>query len=120
MKRMMGDIEVPEVEVSKRLRGGETVAGFRVVPTPGHTLGHVSLLRDSDGLLFTADAFGAMPFRLRVGVRKALCSAPALAKKSAAELVSEPFGKVVFSHGRTISSGAKAKLRRVVAGCSYE
>lgn len=119
LKRMMGDFQPPKVEIARRLRDGGMVAGFRTVPTPGHTLGHVSLLRDADGLLFTADAFGCLPLKVRVGVRKAFCTDPALAKRSASDLLAEPFETVVFSHGKPVRSGAKEKLRRVVAECDY-
>jgi glyoxylase-like metal-dependent hydrolase (beta-lactamase superfamily II) len=52
------NVELPTVPVGKVLREGDLVSGFRIIPTPGHSLGHVSLLRDAEGLLFTADAFG--------------------------------------------------------------
>ena len=90
-----------------------------MIPTPGHTLGHVSLLRDGDGLLFTADAFGCLPRRIRVGVREPLCADPALAKRSAERLVAEDFSTVIFAYGKTLRAGAKEQLRTVVAGCRY-
>jgi glyoxylase-like metal-dependent hydrolase (beta-lactamase superfamily II) len=112
----------PGVPVGKVLGEGDLVSGFRVIATPGHSLGHVSLLRDEDGLLFTADAFGCMPKRLRVGVRKAFCTDPALAKVSAARLLRESFGDVYFSHGGPLLAGdsdPKAFLRKAVAECRY-
>ncbi len=70
--------------VDRVAREGELVAaGFRVVATPGHTLGHTSHLRDEDGLLFTGDAFGVLLRRVRVGVYKAPCTDPPQAKRSA-------------------------------------
>jgi glyoxylase-like metal-dependent hydrolase (beta-lactamase superfamily II) len=111
--------EPPGVPVGKILEEGDLVSGFRVVATPGHTPGHVSLLRDEDGLLFTADAFGCLPRRLRVGVRKALCVDPALAKRSARKLVREDFGTVVLAHGETLRRWGKQRLRGVVAECRY-
>jgi glyoxylase-like metal-dependent hydrolase (beta-lactamase superfamily II) len=72
------------VPVDRVAREGELVAaGFRVVATPGHTLGHTSHLRDEDGLLFTGDAFGVLLRRVRVGVYKAPCTDPPQAKRSA-------------------------------------
>jgi glyoxylase-like metal-dependent hydrolase (beta-lactamase superfamily II) len=109
----------PGVPVGKVLREGDLVAGFRVVATPGHTPGHVSLLRDEDGLLFTADAFGCLPKKLRIGVRKALCVDPVLAKRSAAKLVREEFGTVVLSHGAPLLRWGRQRLRGVVAECRY-
>ncbi len=111
--------EPPGVPVGKVLREGDLVSGFRLIPTPGHTLGHVSLLRDSDGLLFTADAFGCLPRRIRVGVRKALCADPPLAKHSAQKLLAEDFTTVVMAHGPVLQAEGRAKLQKAVERCRY-
>ncbi len=111
--------QVPGVPVGKVLREGDLVSGFRVISTPGHTPGHVSLLRDEDGLLFTADAFGCLPRRIRVGVRKAVCTHPSEAKRSAEKLLHEDFATVVLAHGPVLRAGARAKLREAVERCRY-
>lgn len=102
------------VPVGKVLREGDLVSGFRIISTPGHTPGHVSLLRGDDGLLFTADAFGCAPWKIRVGVRNIFCTDPAQAKRSAQKLLAEDFATVIFAHGRPLRTGAKARLREVV------
>jgi glyoxylase-like metal-dependent hydrolase (beta-lactamase superfamily II) len=117
LRRLTRNVRLPTASVGKVLREGDIVSGFRIIATPGHTLGHVSLLRD--GLLFTADAFGCMPRKLRVGVRKALCADPALAKHSAEKLLAEDLRTVIFAHGKTLRAGAKEKLRETVARCRY-
>ena len=38
------------------LEPGDEVAGFQVVETPGHTLGHVAFYREDDGVLIAGDA----------------------------------------------------------------
>jgi len=108
--------EPPGVPVGKVLREGDVVSGFRVISTPGHTLGHASLLRDADGLLFTADAFGRLPFRTRVGVgvAGAFCADPPLARRSAEKLLGEGFATVMFSHGPVLRSDGRAALRDAV------
>lgn len=111
--------EPPGIPVGKVLREGDFVSGFRLIPTPGHTTGHVSLLRDADGLLFTADAFGCLPLRIRVGVRKAFCTDPPEAKRSAQKLLREDFATVVMAHGPVMRAGARARLREAVARCDY-
>ena len=110
---------MPTTPVGKILREGDLVSGFRIVSTPGHSLGHVSLLRDADGLLFTADAFGCLPRKIRVGVRKALCTDPPMAKRSAQKLLGERFATVVMAHGPVLRSDARAKLQRTVERCRY-
>jgi glyoxylase-like metal-dependent hydrolase (beta-lactamase superfamily II) len=111
--------ELPPVPVTTVLREGDFVSGFRVIATPGHTPGHVSLLRDGDGLLFTADAFGCLPRKIRVGVRKAVCVDPPEARRSAEKLLAEDFSTVILAHGKTLRVGAKERLREVVARCRY-
>jgi glyoxylase-like metal-dependent hydrolase (beta-lactamase superfamily II) len=118
-RRMVRNTRPPGVPVGKVLREGDIVSGFRLISTPGHTLGHVSLLRDSDGLLFTADAFGCLPRRIRVGVRKALSTDPPLAKRSAQKLLAQDFTTVVMAHGPVLRSGARGKLQGAVERCRY-
>ena len=87
LRRLSANAKPPGVPVGRIVSGGDTVSGFRVIPTPGHTLGHVSLLRDDDGLLFTADAFGCLPRKLRVGVRKSVLHGPRRSEALGPEVV---------------------------------
>lgn len=119
LRRAIRYAQPPGVPVAKVMGEGDLVAGFRLISTPGHTPGHVSLLRDEDGLLFTADAFGCLPKKLRVGVRRAVCVDPPLAKRSAAKLVREDFGTVVLSHGAPLYRWGEQRLRGAVAECRY-
>ena len=45
------------VHVSATLVDGDEVAGFRVMHLPGHAPGLIALIRESDGLALTSDAF---------------------------------------------------------------
>jgi glyoxylase-like metal-dependent hydrolase (beta-lactamase superfamily II) len=119
LRRLARNVELPTAPVGKVLREGDLVSGFRVVATPGHTRGHVSLLRDGDGLLFTADAFGCQPRKIRVGVRKAVCNDPSEATRSAEKLLAQDFSTVIFAHGKALRAGAKERLREVVARSRY-
>jgi len=113
-------LKLPTVPVDSVADEGDLFAGFRVIATPGHSRGHTCLLRDEDGLLFSADAFGCLPRKIRAGVRKALCTDPAQAKRSAEKLLAEEFTMVVFSHGKPLREGAREHLGKVVADCRYE
>jgi glyoxylase-like metal-dependent hydrolase (beta-lactamase superfamily II) len=119
LQSLLSRIKLPVVPVSRTVREGDTVAGLRVIATPGHSVGHTSLIDDSQGLLFTADAFGALPRKIRVGVIKALCADPPQAKRSAEKLLDQEFETVVFSHGPILRDEAKTRLQRVVDGCRY-
>ena len=117
--RRLADGDMPKFPVGKILREGDVVSGFRIIATPGHSLGHVSLLRDADGLLFTADAFGCLPRKVRVGVRKSLCTDPPMARRSAQKLLGERFATVVMAHGPVLRPDARTKLQRTVERCRY-
>jgi hydroxyacylglutathione hydrolase len=41
--------------VARGLKAGDDVHGFEVLETPGHSLGHISLWRESDGVLIVGD-----------------------------------------------------------------
>ena len=112
--------QLPKVSIDGVVREGDSVAGFRVIGTPGHTHGHTSLINDQHGLLFTADAFGSMPFKVRVGVRKFFCTDPAEAQRSAEKLLKEEFSTVVFSHGGTLREDAKQQLSEIATSDQYE
>ncbi len=107
--------QLPTIPVDRVVHEGDSIAGFRVIDTPGHTHGHTSLINDQNGLLFTGDAFGGLPFKVRVGVRKFVCTDPAEAQRSAEKLLREEFSTVVFSHGKTVREDAKQHLSEIVA-----
>lgn len=46
--------------IDRALREGDEVASFKVLETPGHTAGHISLWRESDGVLIAGDALSNM------------------------------------------------------------
>ena len=106
----------PTLSVTRTVNAGDRVAGFRVIATPGHTLGHVSLLRDADSVLFTADAFGCLPRKLRAGVRPTLCTDAAEARRSAEKLAILDPQTVVLSHGPVLRDHAAARLRAAATG----
>ena len=119
LRFMARNAQPPGVPVTKVLREGDLVSGFHVISTPGHSPGHASLLRDEDDLLFAADAFGRLSRKVRVGVVKALCTDPPLARRSAEKLLAKDFATVVFAHGPVLRAGAKDTLREAVARCRY-
>ncbi len=113
LRRGMAARRWPTAPVTRTLAEGDDVAGFRVIETPGHTRGHISLLREGD-LLFTADAFGNLLPGVRVGVLDLLCDDPGQARRSAGRLAGMACSTVAFSHGATLRSGAQAALRDAV------
>jgi glyoxylase-like metal-dependent hydrolase (beta-lactamase superfamily II) len=105
------------VEVARTFADGELLdvaGGLRVVHTPGHSPGHVSLVHEPTGVLFTGDAV----FNVR-GLRyppRMLCTDVRLTHETAARLGDLDFGVAVFTHGAHLSSGAREAVRAFVAG----
>jgi hydroxyacylglutathione hydrolase len=50
----------PGHKVDRLLREGDEVAGFEVLDTPGHSVGHIALWRESDRVLILADVLTNM------------------------------------------------------------
>jgi glyoxylase-like metal-dependent hydrolase (beta-lactamase superfamily II) len=115
MRAMTERQHLPTHPVSRTVREGDTIAGFCVISTPGHSLHHTSLFHEDHRLLLTADAFGQLFTKIQVGVTKPFCSHSALAKQSAAKLLDLDFTTVSFSHGPVLHDNAKTTLRAVVA-----
>ncbi len=115
----LGRVMVPYVKVAlpwklepcasaqPTLTDGASVGPFRVIATPGHTAGHVSLLWGDRGILFTADAAAHLT---TLGPHP-VADDPALARESYERLGREAFDTACFGHGRTIAGDAAAAFR---------
>ena len=88
----------------------DVAGGLRVVHTPGHTPGHVSLLHEPSGVLITGDsifnAFSRMrwPFAM-------LCTDSALSRRTAHVLGELDYRVAAFTHGPEIRDGAREAVR---------
>jgi glyoxylase-like metal-dependent hydrolase (beta-lactamase superfamily II) len=99
------------------LHDGEVVdvaGGLRIVHTPGHTPGHVSLLHEGSGVLITGDAIFNMNSRMSWPFAAA-CSSFALNKKSAAVLGDLEYAVAAFTHGPEIRDRAREQVRGFLA-----
>ncbi len=100
------------VEVGEELSDGQLLpvaGGLRVVHTPGHTPGHVSLLHEPDGLLITGDAvFNVLRLRWPV---KALCSDIRLTQRTADRLGELDYAVAAFTHGPHLERNAREQVR---------
>jgi glyoxylase-like metal-dependent hydrolase (beta-lactamase superfamily II) len=115
---LMGDM--PSVEVSRDLKeGDELTAGFTVLDTPGHSRGHVSFWRESDGVLICGDVF----FNMHL-----LTTAPGLRQPPGPFTIDPPRNReserrvaalepkvAGFGHGPVIEDDTAGKLARFVA-----
>lgn len=100
--------------IARELVDGDRIggpAGLRVVHTPGHTPGHVSLLLERDGgTLFVGDAASNLLGRLGRPIVAADWQAVA---RSAALIASLDFEVALFGHGPAIRGRAAARFRRL-------
>lgn len=91
----------------------DVAGGLRVLHTPGHSPGHVSLLHEPTRLLITGDALMNV-----LGTRispAALCSNFQLTQQSAHVLGEADYDIAAFTHGPEIRSGAREAIRACVS-----
>jgi glyoxylase-like metal-dependent hydrolase (beta-lactamase superfamily II) len=99
-------------EVARELKDGDELdvaGGLRVVHTPGHTPGHVSLLHPASGVLVTGDCIMNV-----LGVRwspRPLCTNPRLNQATADRLADLEYRVAAFTHGPHIADRARERVR---------
>jgi glyoxylase-like metal-dependent hydrolase (beta-lactamase superfamily II) len=115
----------PRVDPPARLTeidDGESLpfaGGIRVVHTPGHTPGHVSLLIESRRVLIAGDAAGGLLGR--VGPPFGMYTEDVTsAGRSIAKLAALDFDAACFGHGRPVRAGANAAFRRLAERLAAE
>ncbi len=88
--------------------------GIRVVHTPGHTAGHVSLLLPSKRLLIVGDAAGALFGR--VGPPIGMFTEDMMRAKHSIRRLAEldGFDTACFGHGTVVEDHAAVRFRRLV------
>jgi glyoxylase-like metal-dependent hydrolase (beta-lactamase superfamily II) len=108
----------PAHPVARRLREGDTVDGFAVIDTPGHSPGHISYWRESDRVLVLGDAlFGQHPLTSRPGLHEppAIFTPDVERNRESVRKIAALEPKVVcFGHGPPLENGGR--LLEFVAG----
>lgn len=106
-----------KVTVAEEFRDGTVIpvaGGLRVVHTPGHTPGHVSLLHEPSGVLITGDAV----FNVR-GLRWSpswFCTDVTLNRRSADVLGDLDYEIAAFTHGAEVRHNAREAVRAFLRG----
>jgi glyoxylase-like metal-dependent hydrolase (beta-lactamase superfamily II) len=91
----------------------DIAGGLRVVHTPGHTLGHVSLMHEPSGVLITGDSLFNAP---RIGFSWAItCTDIPLSRETAGRLGELDFEVAAFMHGPEIRERARERVRKFIA-----
>ena len=106
------------VRVDCPLEDGDTLPirpDIRVIHTPGHTPGSISLYVESTGSVIVGDALQHRFRRLRPPVAAVTWDQPQ-ALESLRRLTSLDFESIWFSHSQPLRRDARAALRRLVEG----
>lgn len=93
---------------------GDERFGLRVVATPGHTPGHISLLDPELDTLLTGDALFHQNDRL-IGSPERFNADTAQANQSVRRLGTLAFERALFGHGEPLDRGAAAAVRQLGA-----
>jgi hydroxyacylglutathione hydrolase len=115
---LLGDFQ--SVPVARDLREGDALSGgFTVLDTPGHSPGHVSYWRESDGVLICGDVFFNMNlFTTMPGLRQPygpLTYDPPLNRRSERKVAALEPSVAGFGHGPVLQGDAGEQLGRFVA-----
>lgn len=102
-----GAEDAPEIPFDGRrgvrpLGDGDQVGDLRVLRTPGHTPGHVSLLHEAASLLLIGDLVGSWEGALSFGP-SAFTVDPALSQRSLRRMVDLQTDRILFSHGEEVA-----------------
>jgi hydroxyacylglutathione hydrolase len=101
----------PAHPVAHRLREGDTVGGFTVLETPGHSPGHISFWRDQDRVLVLGDLlFNLHPLTGRPGLREPPATFtldPRQNREAAGKIAALEPRLVCFGHGPPLTDGTK-------------
>jgi glyoxylase-like metal-dependent hydrolase (beta-lactamase superfamily II) len=101
----------PPHPVARRLREGDVVAGFEVLDTPGHSVGHLAFWRKSDRTLICGDVFTNIDTLTGMpGLHEPkwfFTPDPARNRESMRRLAALEPALVCFGHGRPLRDPAK-------------
>lgn len=110
----MGDVSsISSPAPIRPLREGQHVQNLRIIATPGHTEGHVSLLHEGEGILFVGDAIGTVTGELTRGPAHFTADAEE-AERSLERLSTLQATRMLFSHGPEIEDPG-SRLKDLVA-----
>lgn len=99
--------------IAQELRDGQVLdvaGGLRVIHTPGHTPGHVSLLHPDSGVLITGDSIFNMNSRMSWPT-KAVCTSFRQNVETAHVLGELDYSLAAFTHGPEIRDNAREQVR---------
>ncbi|HEY7061549.1 MAG TPA: MBL fold metallo-hydrolase [Chloroflexota bacterium] len=116
-----GEQDIPQIQVARPVQpthDGDEIFGLRVVETPGHTPGHISVFDAGSATLYSGDAvFNDGAFQFQSGGLDILSSSEDMgqAVQSVRKLAALGCEQVLFGHGEPLPSGGAAALAALAA-----
>jgi glyoxylase-like metal-dependent hydrolase (beta-lactamase superfamily II) len=92
------------------LNDGDRVFDLRIIATPGHTVGHISVLDEAGAILAVGDALRTDTGQLQ-GSNPQFTEDPAAARATVVKLGELTFETLLPGHGEPITSGAAAQVK---------
>jgi len=113
-----GQADIEQIPLSRPIAAaheGDEIFGLRILETPGHTAGHISVLDPTASTLLTGDAIVNFDGNLSLAPA-GFNEDVAVALDSVRRLAGLTFERALFAHGIPITSGASAAFARMAAG----
>jgi glyoxylase-like metal-dependent hydrolase (beta-lactamase superfamily II) len=110
-----GAPDIPRISSPREItpaEDGAEIFGLRVIATPGHTLGHISVYDEDTSTFISGDAINTNGGMLQ-GSSPRNTADMTLAVESVRKIAALGFERALFMHGEPIESGAAAEIGRL-------
>jgi glyoxylase-like metal-dependent hydrolase (beta-lactamase superfamily II) len=117
LMKILPDRGYEPFEVTKRLKDGEIIdsaGGLRVIHTPGHTAGHISLLHLESETLITGDSIFNMTSRMTWAL-SGFCVNYKQSQETARRFLDLDFKNACFTHGPEIIDSGKNRIKQFLS-----
>lgn len=112
-----GSADIPQIKSPRPIKAvgdNDEVFGLRIIATPGHTAGHVSVFDPGGSVLILGDAMNNIDNKLS-GPNPQYTADMAEAQQSVKKLAKLNFQRAVFGHGEPIDKGATQAIAKLAA-----
>ena len=115
--KLLPDKGYEPFEVTSKLKDGEiinTAGGLKVIHTPGHTDGHISLLHLESETLITGDSIFNMTSRMTWAL-SGFCVNYKQSQDTARKFLDLDFKHACFTHGPEIRDSGKSRIKQFLS-----
>ena len=123
IKRLLGVWDGGPVKIADTVSEGDEIAGFKVVPTPGHAPGQIALFRESDRLALVSDTLYTLDPDKRHARRTAARASPTPPSRPTATSARDSILRIAAlepkavwaGHADPVTGDCKAQLEHAAA-----